>query len=98
MLCRLSGVLLLLSVSVTLGSGEWTAVTVPSGDLLRDVHFADVDYGWIVGDGGTILRTTDGGATWQNQISPDNAVLMSVCFTDHQNGWIAGAVFAAGEG
>jgi len=36
---------------------------------LADVAMADPSRGWAVGDGGTVLRTTDGGATWAPQAS-----------------------------
>jgi photosystem II stability/assembly factor-like uncharacterized protein len=31
---------------------------------MRDMVFAERDRGWIVGQGGTVLRSSDGGATW----------------------------------
>jgi len=37
---------------------------IPTGNELRAVIFIDANIGVAVGDGGTILRTTDGGATW----------------------------------
>ena len=37
--------------------------------MLYCVSFADALHGWAVGDGGTILATTDGGATWEPQSS-----------------------------
>jgi photosystem II stability/assembly factor-like uncharacterized protein len=35
--------------------------------ILYDVHFLDSQMGWMVGEFGMILHTTDGGATWQEQ-------------------------------
>lgn len=34
---------------------------------LYDVRFIDADNGWVVGEFGKILRTTDGGKTWAEQ-------------------------------
>jgi len=46
------------------GGDTWT--TVPSGTLenLRTIYFVNSTTGFIGGDSGTILKTTDGGATW----------------------------------
>ena len=46
--------------------------------------------GWAVGDGGTILHTSDGGATWSPQTSGTGTVLNSVSFVDANNGWAVG--------
>ena len=47
-------------------SGGETWTTVPSGttENLRTLAFVNSSVGFIGGDGGTILKTTDGGATW----------------------------------
>ncbi len=47
--------------------------------------------GWIVGDGGWILHTTDGGATWTVQASGTNVNLYDVFFSDATHGWAVGA-------
>src|SRR5205823_370504 len=38
----------------------------PQGNRLRALAFAD-QIAYAVGDGGTLLKTTDGGATWTSQ-------------------------------
>ena len=57
---------------------------------LADVLFIDGDQGWAVGDRGTILHTTDGGAHWQLQSTGITTRLNCVYFTDDQHGWAAG--------
>jgi photosystem II stability/assembly factor-like uncharacterized protein len=37
----------------------------PEGTQLMDVEFVDAKNGWVVGDGGFVARTTDGGETWK---------------------------------
>ncbi len=60
------------------------------GEPLRAIFLADADAGWVVGDGGAILRTMDGGATWK-EIRLGGAVsIRRVWFTDRQRGWIVG--------
>jgi len=65
-----------------------------------DVHFLDAKTGWIVGEFGKILKTTDGGATWKEQqkslIGGEIVDALSlptffgVDFIDAQNGAAAG--------
>ena len=60
------------SLMTTSDGGEsWARVAIPIepgvGVHLRDVWFADARHGWVVGENGTILATTDGGATWTRQ-------------------------------
>src|SRR5689334_8106892 len=40
----------------------------------------------VVGDAGTILRTTDGGATWKHIVSGTTATLFGVSFADSNTG------------
>ena len=58
---------------------------------LLEVYFADAERGWIVGAGGTILRTTDGGETWQSVNSGVDADLVDVKFmADGETGFAVG--------
>jgi len=46
--------------------------------------------GWVVGDGGRILRTLDGGAEWTLQPSGTALALNDTWFTSDLEGWAAG--------
>jgi photosystem II stability/assembly factor-like uncharacterized protein len=47
------------------GGAGWTMQTIPSGTrALNGVWFVSGTRGWAVGEDGTVIRTTDGGATW----------------------------------
>ena len=52
------------------------------------ISFTGADAGIVVGSGGTILRTTDGGATWSSQSSGTiNCALRRIlCGCQHRNG------------
>ncbi len=58
--------------------GNWT--TRPSGVTadLSAIAFADDSYGWAVGQAGTVLKTSDGGATWIKVAFPENVDLIRV--------------------
>ncbi len=86
-------IILSLSIKYEVLSQEWYPIyTELEGVNLRDVNFpiGETQSAWIVGDGGIILRTQDGGVTWQKQVSPTNKNLYSVYFTDNSNGWAVG--------
>src|SRR5262249_41257457 len=44
----------------------------------------------VVGDNGTIMRSTDRGSTWSMPVSGTSASLYAVCFIDGNNGWAVG--------
>jgi hypothetical protein len=53
--------------------------------------FTDANTGTAVGQGGTILRTTDGGASWVAQESGTMEYLQGVLFTDANTGTVVGS-------
>ncbi|MBL7129614.1 MAG: T9SS type A sorting domain-containing protein, partial [Ignavibacteria bacterium] len=59
---------------------------------LHGVSFTDANNGTVVGDGGTILRTTNGGANWTSQISGTTRELWGVSFTDINTGTVVGGL------
>jgi len=69
----------------------WYAQTSNTSRNLYGVHFlADGRKGFAVGALGTIVATTDAGATWTNVTSGTASDLHSVWFTSSSTGWIAG--------
>ena len=54
------------------------------------MHFVDPSVGWAVGDGGTIVKTTNGGTTWTAQDSGTTDGLCSVDFVNASTGWAVG--------
>ena len=50
----------------------------------RDVYFLDEKNGWIIGDKGTIIHTTDGGKNWETQNSRTDVRLNRMQFTDEE--------------
>src|SRR5215831_19484521 len=62
----------------------------PSTANLNAISFVDANTGTAVGGGGTILHTTDGGATWTPQSSGTTFWLHGVSFLDTNTGWAVG--------
>ena len=55
------------------GGLSWTDVhSGMIGQLLLGVDFLNADYGMVVGDGGYVLQTADGGETWNEETIGDN--------------------------
>jgi photosystem II stability/assembly factor-like uncharacterized protein len=76
------------------GTPGWTDQTVPAGTkMLHDVDFVSTTQGWAVGEGGTILATTDGGAHWAKQSSGTAVALWHVAFGDATHGYAVGWTF-----
>jgi photosystem II stability/assembly factor-like uncharacterized protein len=58
---------------------------------LNAVYFVDLETGWIVGEFGLVLKTTDGGQTWIAQTyGGDRPQLFAVMFRDERIGWSVG--------
>lgn len=62
----------------------------PWGHLIRDVTFTSATDGWVVGDGGAMLRTRDGGLSWEERFMPGAPGLQAIRFADARNGWLLG--------
>ena len=78
------------SVFVFPDSG-WIVQTSNTNRNLNGIFFLpDGREGWAVGDVGTIVHTTDAGATWRSQTSFSSSTLNSVSFADPDTGWVVG--------
>ncbi len=62
---RILVILALLGASVSYAQ-TWTTLSSGTSELLRSVHFVTEDTGFVVGSGGVIIKTTDGGNNWQD--------------------------------
>jgi photosystem II stability/assembly factor-like uncharacterized protein len=72
---------------------SWKRVGLPVSYLILGVSFLDDSRGVLVGGGGTVLFTRDGGVEWERAAMSHNATsrFNSVFFIDRENGWTAGA-------
>src|SRR5262245_4667291 len=60
-----SNLLLLMSVTWVFILGQWLPQSSGTTAVLRGVSAVDSQVAWASGNKGTVLKTTDGGATWQ---------------------------------
>lgn len=59
-------------------------------DTLTSVFFLDMQEGWIAGQNGTILHTTNGGVLWEKVTSGTTQWLSDISFSDADHGWATG--------
>ncbi len=81
------------------GNWEW-ANPKPGGETYNDAFFIDDQTGWIVGQKGQILKTSDGGLSWIAQESGTEDPLQDICFLDALVGYTGGGfnVFKTEDG
>lgn len=63
---------------------------MPQGNYLFDIQFINAQKGWIIGQGGTLMRTTDGGNTWDYRNLQEMTWIYSLHFLNENTGYIAG--------
>lgn len=83
--------LALVAGKVCSGPGWCWQRPLPIGDTVLDHVFVDGQRGWAVGENGSLLSTTDGGATWTVRHSGTDLTLSKVVFADANHGWVVGS-------
>jgi len=71
----------------TYSQDYWFKLNSPTTNFLRALHFADSLTGWIAGDSGLIIHTTNGGLDWIEQQTNINSNIKDIFFLDDNNGW-----------
>ncbi|HEY1803974.1 MAG TPA: YCF48-related protein [Terracidiphilus sp.] len=69
--------------------GAWTTKNTSKGTFYS-VAFPTRLSGWVVGSGGAIFHTEDGGESWKQQTAGTSEDLSEVAFVGPNVGWIAG--------
>ncbi len=70
--------------------GQWSAATSGTTNNLNGGYLLDSGVGFVVGDAGTILKTTDAGMTWSPLTSGTTNALYDVYFFDATQGVVVG--------
>lgn len=69
-------------------SAAWVKQRIMSFAWFYDVTFVDSKRGFIVGSGGTVYETADGGSTWTKRQNFTQDTLKQISFSDASNGWV----------
>jgi len=75
-------------ISSTSNLNDWTTLHYPTP--FYGIDFPTESDGYVVGDNGTIMHTTDGGTIWEAEDSGVFSQLNSVVFLDESLGFVAG--------
>ncbi len=97
------------AIAISKNAGAiWNSRTSTTTSTLRGIFFGpkganafDYRVGWVVGDNGTILKTTDLGETWAKKETPVSANLYKVTFVDSNRGRAigdGGTILATSDG
>jgi len=68
---------------------DWEDRTPSASETLYDLELKGSE-GWVVGAGGGIYHTGNGGLSWAKVRSPTNNDLLAIFFRDEREGWIGG--------
>ncbi|MBY0277945.1 hypothetical protein K2Z84_21640 [Candidatus Binatia bacterium] len=63
---------------------------LPNDALLYGLSYVDAEHGWISGEFGTILATSDGGTTWKQQKTGLETTIFGIDFLDAKTGTAVG--------
>ena len=61
-----------------------------AGYRINTIDFVSKNVGWMAGDRGIVLKTTDGGETWQTTKLNENWYITQIDFIDDSVGWAVG--------
>jgi photosystem II stability/assembly factor-like uncharacterized protein len=70
--------------------GQWSAANSGTTNNLNGIYLLDSGIAFVVGDAGTILKSTDAGATWAPLLSGTTNILHAVYFFDGNQGIAVG--------
>src|SRR5947207_8303097 len=71
-------------------SGQWSAANSGTTNNLNGGYLLDSGVGFVVGDAGTVVKTTDAGMTWSPLTSGTTNALHDVYFFDVTQGIAVG--------
>ena len=87
---KLFFIILLISLSAEVSAQNfWNRQHTIFSENLREIFFTDSVYGWIAGDSGIIIHTSNGGNNWIVQSREVNDYILDLCFVNRNTGWAA---------
>ncbi|MGC2627538.1 MAG: YCF48-related protein [Candidatus Udaeobacter sp.] len=80
----------IVSYSSLTAFGQWSAANSGTTNNLNGVYLLDSGIAFVVGDAGTVVKTTDAGMTWSPLTSGTTNALYAVYFFDATQGVAVG--------
>ncbi len=78
---------------IQFSKAQWIQQPAPTTSNLKDVIFVNNKTGYAVGDGGTVIKTSNGGTSWQLVSFPFNYDLTSVYATDSLDVFVCSSAY-----
>jgi photosystem II stability/assembly factor-like uncharacterized protein len=75
---------------------KWISMRIenePVGFVWNDIYFLNEGHGWIVGPGGSVYKTEDGGATWLKESTGLFNDLNAIHMVNSNTGWVVVSFF-----
>lgn len=72
----------------------WTSLSRPTNKNLNRACFLDSATGWVVGERGTILRTSNGAQNWTSVSLPTGADMADIEMAGYSRGWVLANEFS----
>lgn len=76
------------SFSASFSQSGWFPLNSGTTEWLQSVFFTDANTGYVTGNNGIVLKTTNAGNNWTSQTLPPGYLLRFVFFTDINTGYI----------
>jgi photosystem II stability/assembly factor-like uncharacterized protein len=73
--------------SIVYPQNFWEKINSPTSKKLNSIVFIDSLNGWVSGDSGLIIHTTNGGEEWETQFLNDSLSVINLFFLNDQIGW-----------
>ena len=84
-------ILLIIHFSILIAQAQWIQQVSGTNQTLYDIEFLNRNTGWVVGVGGTIKKTTNGGVNWISISHPvGTKLLSSIHLVDSNYAYVVG--------
>ncbi|MBL8008191.1 MAG: T9SS type A sorting domain-containing protein [Ignavibacteria bacterium] len=80
----------IISFNLTYSQNGWVHQSSGVNVNLNSIYFINSNTGWVCGDSGKVLKTTNSGTNWVILASNTNLPLLSIMFADANTGWTVG--------
>ena len=86
---RILHILFIITISSASAQAQdyWLSAYSPTNINLKKASFVDSLTGWVCGDSGLIMKTSNGGQNWIKQNSNSEAFLHDIFFLNKRLGW-----------
>ncbi|MEO7175930.1 MAG: YCF48-related protein [Saprospiraceae bacterium] len=85
-----NALLISLLFSFHLANAQWTTLNSGTSEVLNEVFFPTAETGYVIGNNGTILKTSNGGSDWSFENTGLSVNFSDLYFISELEGWVVG--------